>query len=200
APGCQDASLSWLRVWQQKLSLAKHFSSLVADQTLAMPGAASLLRDSHALADGHSAEDLTLLLAPAPKARGAGFFVEAPSSFEPTSFGGHGHGAAPSNPDEALAQAKAGLKTCALGFMASSAALLSAYVTWSLEKKHFEHEVHEVSGRKGTSVSSARSKSRSRLAFVSLSTTSVTATARGTRCKCAEEIREALPWKRIQFN
>mmetsp|Transcript_64768 Transcript_64768/g.151796 ORF Transcript_64768/g.151796 Transcript_64768/m.151796 type:complete len:120 (+) Transcript_64768:47-406(+) len=65
------------------------------------------------------------------------FLVEAGPRI-PVSFGGHGHHA-PANADEALAQAKAGLQTCALGFMASSAALLSAYVTWSLEKHHQRH-------------------------------------------------------------
>eukprot|EP00439_Symbiodinium_sp_Y106_P021849 s2630_g2.t1 len=63
-----------------------------------------------------------------------GLFRIVEASRIPVSFGGHGHHA-PANADEALAQAKAGLQTCALGFMASSAALLSAYVTWSLEKE-----------------------------------------------------------------
>mmetsp|Transcript_53406 Transcript_53406/g.124338 ORF Transcript_53406/g.124338 Transcript_53406/m.124338 type:complete len:128 (-) Transcript_53406:152-535(-) len=86
---------------------------------------------------------------PVVKHRGhqaAAFLVEA-SPQHLSSF--HGHAAAPQTPAEALAQAKAGLKTCALGFMASSAALLSAYVTWSLEKEHFEHEVHEHHQRHG---------------------------------------------------
>eukprot|EP00434_Breviolum_minutum_P041893 symbB.v1.2.037271.t1/scaffold5459.1/size26914/2 len=82
------------------------------------------------------------------KTTGHASFLFNPSH-QATSFGGHGHHAVPTNPEEALEQAKAGLKTCALGFMASSAALLSAYVTWSLEKEHFEHEVHEHHQRHG---------------------------------------------------
>eukprot|EP00913_Durusdinium_trenchii_P021029 g19762.t1 len=89
-----------------------------------------------------------LFMPPVKMTRGAGFLVEA-SQGPPTSFSGHGHAPAPSSPAEALEQAKAGFKTCMLGFMASSAALLSAYVTWSLEKEHFEHEVHEHHQRHG---------------------------------------------------
>lgn len=121
-----------------------------------MPGAVAFLKQD-ALHNFHS-ETATSTWAPddllfVPKtlraSRGAGFLVEAPEApVHPTSFG-HGHHAPPGNPQEALEQAKAGFKTCMLGFMASSAALLSSYVTWSLEKEHFEHEVHEHHQRHG---------------------------------------------------
>jgi hypothetical protein len=56
---------------------------------------------------------------------------------------GHGHGEPPSTPEEALAQAKAGMKTSLLALTASFAALLRAYVTFSLEKKHYELLDHD---------------------------------------------------------
>mmetsp|Transcript_147282 Transcript_147282/g.274379 ORF Transcript_147282/g.274379 Transcript_147282/m.274379 type:complete len:194 (-) Transcript_147282:77-658(-) len=60
-----------------------------------------------------------------------------------TAFHGHGHAVAASGA-EALAAAKASLGVCLTALLASSAAWLSAYVNYSLEKLEMEHEEHEA--------------------------------------------------------
>eukprot|EP00931_Biecheleriopsis_adriatica_P095455 TRINITY_DN69057_c0_g1_i1.p1 TRINITY_DN69057_c0_g1~~TRINITY_DN69057_c0_g1_i1.p1 ORF type:complete len:162 (-),score=43.20 TRINITY_DN69057_c0_g1_i1:19-456(-) len=96
----------------------------------------------------------SFLVEAAPALSTSGRRAAQVSAWWSTSFSGHGHGHEAHqdlSAEAALAQAESGLKTCALGFLASSAALLSAYVSWSLEKDEFDEKVEEHERRHGRS-------------------------------------------------
>mmetsp|Transcript_82878 Transcript_82878/g.130315 ORF Transcript_82878/g.130315 Transcript_82878/m.130315 type:complete len:179 (+) Transcript_82878:80-616(+) len=58
--------------------------------------------------------------------------------------GGGDHDEGENSAEQALDNARSSLKVCLMALLASSAACLSAYVNYSLEKMHLEHEEAEA--------------------------------------------------------